>query len=147
MSLSLPQLPAQYVVVAETFLPPSQEGGRTLAVGKEEMFGRSDPRYPLAMAQLSKLLTSLSVGEDEVLQEFSGTGSETVDVSTLEVTTSGYSGEGIYPLVTPRGRFPLRFQIEEVAGSIPPPAIPTRLPTLRDPNHSASVPIIGERRG
>jgi hypothetical protein len=135
MSVSLPQLPSHYVVVAEVFdAPQAGPDGTPVAVGRQQIFGRRDIRFKEAFNHIGPLMKKLGVSDDMILDDFMGKGSETVELRSLKVYSSDYSGEGIFPLVTQRGTFPLRFQIEEIAGAISAPPIP---PQPVDPMHSA----------
>jgi hypothetical protein len=134
LSVSLPQLPGRYVAVAETFAAPvPASGGGQKVTSSEQIFGRADPRWSAARAKLAPLMQQVGITEDQLLEEFAGTGSETVGVQTLQVFSSGYHGEGVFPLATPRGNFKLRFEVEEVAGEIAAPPIPT------DPGQTAQL--------
>lgn len=125
LSVSLPQLPGRYVAVAERFAAPvASPGGGQRVTSTEALFGRTDPRWPAARERLAPLMQQLGITEDQLLEEFAGTGGETVGLESLQVFSSSYHGEGVFPLATPRGSFKLRFEIEEVAGEIAPPSIP-----------------------
>jgi len=125
MQVSLPQLPGKYVAVAERFTTPTTKPDGTSQVSStQELFGRSDPRWAAAKEALWPLMKSLDMSEDDVLVDFKGTGSETVGVQSLQVYSSSYQGDGVFPLVTPRAVLPLKFEIEEVAGSISAPPLP-----------------------
>jgi len=125
LSVSLPQLPGKYVAVAERFAAPVSRGDGTRQVtSTQEIFGKRDARWPAAHAALESLMKSLGVSDDDVLDRFQGQGGETVGVRSLQVYSASYEGEGVFPLTTARGSFPLRFRVEEIAGAIDPPAIP-----------------------
>jgi hypothetical protein len=132
MNVNLPQLPGRYVVVTERFDEPAGK----LATGVQHLFGRHDARYTAARAKLRPLMAELGIADTEILDEFHGTGSETVDLQSLMLVEGHLEGAGIYPLTTPRGTFPLKFETEEVSGAIPAPALP---PPPRDPNHTAML--------
>jgi len=133
LSVSLPQLPGKYVVVAERFEAPAPHGdGSQQVTSTQALFGRDDPRWALARAQLLPLMAQLGVPENEVLIHFQGEGGETIGLESLVVYSSSYSGEGVFPLSTARGTFPLKFQVEEVAGEIAAPPLPV------DTRHTAS---------
>lgn len=134
LSVSLPQLPSKYVAVAERFgAPRARPDGASEVSSTQELFGRGDPRWMAARQQLAPLMQALQIGDDEVLVDFKGQGGETIGLTSMQVYASNYEGEGIFPLeVHGRGSFPLRFQVEEVAGSIAPPPVPT------DPRHTAA---------
>jgi hypothetical protein len=137
MSVSLPQLHSHYVVVAEVFGEASDGPEHTpWATGTEAIFGRRDPRWGAARAALAPLLMQLGVKDDEILEDFAGSGTETIDLQSLQVYQSSYSGNGIFPFPTQRGTFPLRFEIEEVAGAEAAPDLP---PTHLDPMHSVDA--------
>lgn len=124
-SISLPQLPGKYVAVAETFdRPVVRADGRREVSSAQLLFGRRDPRWPAARAKLAASMEAVGIDDDDVLLDFLGKGDSRIDPATLEVFRASTEGEGIYPLPTPRGAFPLRFQIEEVAGSITAPPLP-----------------------